>query len=50
MSFISSLRNILLLLKGLNPPAPTAGPTTTTPQPKDSKETLAAKWEKKLRQ
>jgi hypothetical protein len=50
MSFIQTLKRILTLYKGDTPsPLPSQTVTNTTPQNNDSKEILAMKWEKILR-
>jgi hypothetical protein len=51
MSFIQTLKRILTIYNGGTPaPLPSQTVTNTTPQHNDSKETLAMKWEKILRE
>jgi hypothetical protein len=49
MNFVETLKRILLLLEGQVAPLPEVGVSTTQPEPFDSKEVLALKWEKALR-
>jgi hypothetical protein len=48
-SFVETLKRIILLKDGQTPAAPGVTVSTTQPQPSDSKEILALRWEKKLR-
>jgi hypothetical protein len=49
MSFRNTLARILTLLTGGTPTPPPVNVTNTTPEPTDSRETLALKWEKILK-
>jgi hypothetical protein len=49
MSYKTTLRRILRILRGESVPAPSPDITTTDPQLNDSKEILAKKWERALR-
>lgn len=49
MSFRDTLARILTILNGQTPTNPSVAVTKTTPDTNDSKEILALKWEKQLK-
>lgn len=50
MSFRTTLARILTILNGGTPPLPPVSVTRTNPETNDSKEILALKWEKIVRE
>lgn len=50
MSFVTTLARILTILNGGTPPLPPVAVTRTNPETNDSKEILALKWEKIIKE